>query len=213
MNIIYEKDLLNLNPIDYKNVEMVNCYININNKYRCLNIIRLLINVKSVNVYSYKTCELLDVMYIKLDKYWISTNLSENIMNQLKISNFGYENFFTKDKKLLVILKLSFCEKECNNCMSCFNKERLTTNSQIEILIINAVGVGNNVLLNNLPYGLLHLRLGGPPENYNIINLPFSLKKLELHYTDKIDYNKIKLPIDCEIIFLNNLPDNYEIYK
>ena len=42
MNIIYEEDLLNLNLINYKNVEMVNSSINIKNEYRCLNIIRLL---------------------------------------------------------------------------------------------------------------------------------------------------------------------------
>ena len=175
-----------------------------------------LINAKSVYVYSYKTylCELIELLYIKqIAKFWPLSDSSRDIMNQWKISNFGYENYFTKDKKVLVISKLSLCEKECNNCISCFNKEHLTDNSQIEILIINTVGVGCNALLNNLPYGLLHLRLGGPPENYEIINLPFSLKKLELNYTDKIDYNKIKLPINCEINFLNKLPENYEINK
>ena len=188
MIIIYSDDLIKLNPIDYKQVEIVNCYINEENQTACLKIIRELKNAKTAYVTTRKS-----FFYKSFDS---SKYISKNIY---PVAKFGCTNYLSKDKKTLIISELSLCKTECKNCISCFNMEYLTENPTMETLIINKVGDGGNAILNNLPYSLIHLRVGESIEDYELNNLPFSLQKLELYDQKIIDSEKIKLPIDCTL--------------
>jgi len=192
MIIIYDTDLINLNPDEYNNVEIVNCYINEEEQKNSLKIIRELKKAKNAyvatrNRFFYKSCD--SNKYISKDTY--------------PVAKFGCPNYLSRDKKVLVISELSLCEKNCKNCVSCFNMEFLNDNPEVETLIINKVGSGGNVILNNLPFGLTHLRVGESVEDYELNNLPFSLQKLELYDQKIIDSEKIKLPIDCVLSLIS----------
>jgi hypothetical protein len=192
MIIIYDDDLISLSLDEYKNVEIVNCYINEENQSSCLKIIANLKNAKTAYVATRKR-----FFYKSFDS---TTYISKNIYPTAK---FGYTNYLSKDKKVLVIEELSLCETKCKNCIPCFNIEYLTSNPEVETLIINKVGSGANAILNNLPHSLIHLRVGESVEEYELNNLPFSLQKLELYDQLIIDSTKIKLPIDCVLSLIS----------
>ena len=188
MIILYYDELINLEPAQYLNVELINCYIEEENKDSCLKIIKQLKNAKAGYVITRKK------------NIYQSDNFNKYFFLDIyPASNFGYKNYISIDKKTLVIFELSLCDMRCGNCVSCFNYEYLTENPQIETLIINKIGKGGNVILNNLPFSLLHLRVGEAIENedYELNNLPVTLQKLELYDQKIIDSDKIKLPIDC----------------
>ena len=186
MIIIYDDDLLNLTLDEYKNVEIVNCYIDEEKQEDSLKIVKEFKNAKIAYVATRKR-----FFYKSFDSSKYISN------NAYPVAKFGYTNYLSKDKKVLIISELSLCKKNCKNCVMCFNMEYLTENPEVEILIINKVGVGGNAILNNLPYSLTHLRIGESVENYELNNLPFSLQKLELYDQKIIDSSKIKLPMDC----------------
>jgi len=191
MIILYENELMNLTNDDYKNIEMINCYVDETDTNKYLSLGTKFKKAKSVYINSRKR------QFIKAysnNKYYSS--------NSFPILNFGYSNYLSNNKKILVIGELSFCKLKCKNCLGCLNMEYLNNNSNIETLIINKIGSGGNIILNDLPLSLKHLRVGESTEIYNLTNLPFTLEKLELYDQKIIPQEKIKLPFGCSLILI-----------
>jgi len=131
--------------------------------------------------------------------FFNSAKSPHKIPKVFPIANFGFNSYLSIDEKILVITELALCVQNCKNCINCMNVKHITENQNLEMLIINKLSHGSNEILNNLSFSLLHLRVGEAIENYNLLNLPFSLKKLELYDQKIIDSTKIKLPIDCSL--------------
>lgn len=193
MYLLYYEDLLNLDSTNYHDVEFVNFCVNAEQKNDTVKLIRNLKYAK--NGY---------VEFCEMKEYVSTNNTSTKTFHKNIISQFGNRNYISKDKKVLIIYEVSMCKNNnCGNCVPCFNLEFLNENSDIEILIIIKLGEGGSILLNNLPYSLLQLRIYESTNTYELFNLPFYLQKLELYDSQKVDIEKIKLPIDCSITLLN----------
>jgi hypothetical protein len=171
------EDLLALDETDYPQVELINCYIKTYDFAKCKEIVKKL----------------------KHTKIGLVKTVKEIVIN------FGEPNYLSKDKKTLVIGNLEVCKKNCQNCVSCLNMEFLSENYNIDTLIINKIGIGGNVILNNLSDSIKKLRVGESEEPYELNNLPYGLEMLELFDNKYIDVEKIKLPFNCKFNLTNKI--------
>jgi hypothetical protein len=187
MYILYYDELTKLEPYEYLDIEFFNFSISKDNQDECLDIIKKFKQAKNGYI---ESC------------YYKNIELNKNIKKECyknTICKFGFNNYISKDNKVLIIYDVSFCENKCKNCISCLNLEFLNDNSEIETLIFVKLGRGGNKILNNLPYSIKLLRIYDSEEEYEVSNLPVCLEKVELYNPINLDLEKLKLPFDCKL--------------
>ncbi len=192
MYILYYDELTKLEPTQYQEIEFFNLSISKDKQDECLDIIKKFKQAKNGYV---EACYHKNIEVNKKDKKVCYKNI---------ICKFGFDNYISKDNKVLIIYNVSFCEMKCKNCISCLNLEFLNDNSEIETLIFVKLGKGGNKILNNLPYSVKLLRIYDTEEPYDVSNLPVCLETLELYNPNNLDLEKLKLPFDCELKIFNS---------
>lgn len=192
MYILYYDELTKLEPNQYQEIEFFNLSISKDKQNECLDIIKKLKHAKNGYV---EACYYKNIEVNKKEK---------KVCYKNTICKFGFNNYISRDNKVLIIYNVSFCEMKCKNCISCLNLEFLNDNSEIEILIFVKLGKGGNKILNNLPYSVKLLRIYDTEEPYDVSNLPVCLETLELYNPNNLDLEKLKVPFDCELKIFNS---------